>query len=632
MVTAQTATFRTPDICRGLILLAALLPLFYFPSLTNLYRLPKETLAAFMASVVAGLYLLNRIRSDKHEPVRLPFAAPLILYLLWSGLSLMNAINLFEGLRHFLNVAVGITLFWATANSLGTNSIRSFLTWATVAGTAVSLVGIIQAWGVEIPTLPQVAPPSATFGNKNIAAQYLLFILPVAFYLLLTTSKPVEEYSTAFFAATLSTYLVYTWTRAAWGGVVTASLILWICLRAGGHSPREILTLNSRKWGFFCGIALVVLGANLFPPFFLQNWQPGWKGTASYSASEHLGAFFELEHSSSAQTRFAIWANSLAIFADHPFLGVGKGNFQFIYPLYNRRVVRDPSFTVEAKAAEAHNDYVQLLAEVGLLGTGAFLWFLVCLARDCWQSLKTRINPLIISVAFALAALLAEAFWDFPFAQPVSTAFFWIYAAILWRLTNGERSQNTKPAKSAAALVIGALLTLCALTASILNFTHLRAEFYYSRAVSGNYEIKDLTEKLRRAEEDFKRAVHLYPFDFRYHHWLAVLLLRTGHPEEALQANLRALALNPYHINTLNNLGVIYTALGNMPKAVQAFETTLRIWPDYVNVHNNLGQIYEKTGAKEKAIKSFQSALQINPNNQLAQKNLAALLKDETQP
>ena len=616
----------TREISRGLILLVLVLPLFFFPNLFNLYRLPKETLLSFLTAVLSWLWLMSSMRQRDPERPRLPLFIPLFLYLIFGGLSLINAINIYEGVRHFLNLALGITLFWIAANCIARESIALLFRWIAVAGGIVSFVGIIQTWGVEIPTLVQVATPSATFGNKNMAAQYLLFVLPVSLCLLLARSATLrQEASYAVLAAMISTYLVYTWTRAAWGATAVAPLILWFCLRARGFTPKKLLCLDKRKRALLGGIALFVLGMNLFPPYFLPGWRAGWK-TVAPSAREHLAAMVDLEHSPTAQGRFGIWANSLAIFKDHPLLGAGIGNFQFVYPLYNRRIIRDSSFSADAKAGEAHNDYIQSLAETGLFGTAAFLVVLLLLGRKFLNGMKENLDPPLIAVALALTALLLESFWDFPFKLPVPSAFFWIYAGILWTLSREQSSSPPHGVPRRWALGIVALLAVGATAASILTFTHLRAEFYFSRGLAGEYQVRTIQERLDRTEKDFSQALHLYPYDHRYHHWMAILKMRTGRAHEALAANLRTLSLNPFDINALNNLGVIYTALGNAPKAAQAFETALRIWPDYANARNNLGILYEKIGAKEKAVEEFRKTLRIDPANKLAGKRLAPLL------
>lgn len=624
-MTRTSSYSLTQGISWGLTLLVVLLPLFFLPGLYRPYRLPKEALLALLTGLLSWLWLLNLRRPGDGGRPTFPLLAPLSLYLVFGGLSLWNAINIHAGIIGFLNLAVGITLFWIVVNHVERGSVPALLRWITIAGTVVSLVGIAQQWGVEIPALFQAAPPSSTFGNKNMAAQYILFVLPLAYYFLLSSSEPVEEWLYSSMAALITTYLIYTGTRAAWGGALVAVLVLWFCLRAKGFSPQELVSLSQRKWAFLVGTTAFVLAMNILPPYFV----PGWNLAGSPSALTRLAAMTDLEQDPSAQTRVAIWANSLAIFKDHPLLGAGKGSFQFIYPLYNRRWIKDTSFSVEKKAAEAHNDYVQLLAEVGFLGTLALLWILVLLAVRWWRALKEKFDPMILPAGFALTAILLEAFWDFPMELSVAFSFFWIYAGLCWVLSQGDtlRPGGTLPRRPAFAII--AFLVLCATVASILTFLNVRAEFYYSRALAGNYRVQTIEERLNLTGKDLKLAVQTYPYDYRYHFWLAIAALRTGRGPEALQANLRALSLNPYDINTLHNLGVIYTAIGNIPKAIQAFETAIRVWPDHINARNKLGQLYEKIGDKKKAVEQFEKTLRINPGNDLARGRLAVLLDDK---
>lgn len=617
MTTGAIRLSQSKEVVRGLTLLVILLPLFYFPNLINLYRLPKEALLAFLTAVLSWLWLLNAMRHGDHRPSSLPLVIPLLLYLLFSGLSLLNAVNLYEGVRHLLNLSLGIALFWITANHLDLESAPFFLRWAAVTGAVVSLVGIFQMWGGEIPTLAQIRQPSSTFGNKNMAAQYILFIIPVAYYLLLTSPDRAGEWLYGVAAALSSTYLTYSGTRAAWGAAVMALLLMWFCLRAKGFIPRQLLSLTKRQWYFLLGIFIFTLAMNTIPRYFIA-------GFGTTSSVTQLKSMLEIEKDASAQFRFATWANSIAIFKDHPLLGAGIGNFRLAYPLYNQRVVKDPSFSVEEKAGEAHNDYVQSLAETGLLGTGVFIAILIILGGKLWKGIKReRLDGLLLAVSCALTAILLDAFWDFPFKLPVPFSFFWIYAGLLWVLTgyNPRRRLSRK-----ISLPIIFFLSLCATAASIWTFTHLRAEFFYSRPSVSEYPGLSMEEKYDLAEKDLTRAVQIYPYDHYYFHWLAFVKSRNGKHVDALHANLQALFLNPYHINTLNNLGVTYTAVGNLSKAIQAYQLAIRIWPEYVTARNNLAQVYERIGNKEKAIEEFQKALRIDPKNKKASEKLAILL------
>lgn len=600
---------------QGLKVLVGLLPLFFFPTLINLYRLPKTAFLAFFVAVLAwGWFLLVAQKKEQSPKIALPLWLPLSLFLVINAISLRGSINPYDGSFYLLQLVLGITLFWLTANHIESKKISTFFHWIVISGGIVSLLGIAQVWGMNIPTLIPTGGPGSTFGNKNMAAQYLLFVIPASFYLLLSTSEAKREWFYAFLASLAAIYFIYTGTRAAWGGATVAFLILWFCLRTRGFSPQELLSFSKRKWGFLLGIVVFVVAMQTIPPYFIPNF--GAPPTLT-----RLQSMLEMETDTSAQGRFAIWANTLAMFKDHPLMGVGKGNYQFNYPLYARRVMKDRSFSAEVTAKETHNDYVQLLAETGIAGFGVFLWVLILVARRFWRVLKRGPEPFPLPVAvvgFSLTAILLEAFWDFPLQLPVPTVFFWIFAGCLWGCSEPDSSLTTvKPGVGKAAI---AALAVIATFFSAWSLSSLRAEFYYSRGV---FAFQD--ERLQEADRTLEKAAKLSPLSYRYHFLRGLLMIRVKNYPVAIQEIRRALSLNPYYINALNNLGVAYFSIGLVMEAVRAWETSLKIWPDHTEPHHNLATIYARLGQREKALAHLRELLRLKPFDPLVTEQIRIL-------
>jgi putative inorganic carbon (hco3(-)) transporter len=65
----------------------------------------------------------------------------------------------------------------------------------------------------------------------------------------------------------------------------------------------------------------------------------------------------------------------LAMFAEHPILGVGAGNYYNNYQHYAQQI----GIEFRAEARDPHSLYIQLLAETGILGTVAFLLMVIFL-------------------------------------------------------------------------------------------------------------------------------------------------------------------------------------------------------------------------------------------------------------
>ena len=69
--------------------------------------------------------------------------------------------------------------------------------------------------------------------------------------------------------------------------------------------------------------------------------------------------------------RIYYYAIALQLFASHPLLGVGAGNYQFF----------DRSYTGEAAGGIAHNQFLTVAAETGILGLILLLWLMIALLR-----------------------------------------------------------------------------------------------------------------------------------------------------------------------------------------------------------------------------------------------------------
>jgi O-antigen ligase len=69
--------------------------------------------------------------------------------------------------------------------------------------------------------------------------------------------------------------------------------------------------------------------------------------------------------------RIYYYATALQLFTTHPLLGVGAGNYQFF----------DRSYTGEAAGGIAHNQFLTVAAETGILGLMLLLWLMIALLR-----------------------------------------------------------------------------------------------------------------------------------------------------------------------------------------------------------------------------------------------------------
>jgi len=129
----------------------------------------------------------------------------------------------------------------------------------------------------------------------------------------------------------------------------------------------------------------------------------------------------------SGDTRVDIDRDALKMSARRPILGWGLGTFPDVYPQFR-------SFHTNFFINEAHNDYLQLLVEMGFLGFATMLWFLWTVYRNAIRKLKNW--PQDTNGAVALAALLGvtgilvHSFVDFNLQIPANAALFYVLCAV----------------------------------------------------------------------------------------------------------------------------------------------------------------------------------------------------------
>jgi O-antigen ligase len=124
--------------------------------------------------------------------------------------------------------------------------------------------------------------------------------------------------------------------------------------------------------------------------------------------------------------RVSIFKDTLHLWWSRPVLGYGSGTFDLVYPTFQ-------SFVVDSVINHAHNDYLELLSETGLIGAGLIAWFLVLVYRKATRQLRPGAktsDSVLIAVLAGITGLLMHSLVDFNFHIPANAALLLVMAAI----------------------------------------------------------------------------------------------------------------------------------------------------------------------------------------------------------
>ena len=123
--------------------------------------------------------------------------------------------------------------------------------------------------------------------------------------------------------------------------------------------------------------------------------------------------------------RLAIHKDTFRMFEARPVAGWGLDCFTTVFPQFQ-------TFYTDRIVNAAHNDYLQLLAETGVIGFGLMVWFLVAMFRS---ALRRTGPPGFVSSAKMAALLgccgiLVHSMADFNLHIAANAAMFYALAAL----------------------------------------------------------------------------------------------------------------------------------------------------------------------------------------------------------
>ena len=202
------------------------------------------------------------------------------------------------------------------------------------------------------------------------------------------------------------------------------------------------LIIRRKNWK----VALV-LGGFLIVALGLMVWLGGGE-LVERLISMHDGTRAEL----SGGTRLTIDRDAFKIFVQEPVLGWGLGTFPDIYPQFSH-------LSTNFQVGPAHNDYLQLLVEMGVLGFATMLWFLLTLFGSAFKKLKhlpaDANTALTLAAVLGVTGILVHSVVDFNLQIPANAALFYVLctvAAMEPRFGRHHHRHNTRAARRRAVL------------------------------------------------------------------------------------------------------------------------------------------------------------------------------------
>lgn len=366
----------------------------------------------------------------------------MVFYLGAIALSVTQATDLAASGREMIKwlefVEVFFVALWFLRSKLHLRLLAAAL---VVGGVSQALLGFIQFF--------QQAGPAAfglhrtffrsygSFDQPNPYAGYLNMVIPIAAVLALKAEQRSERVLYGGSTAVMVFALLASQSRGALLAALVTAMVLSACLF---RVARPLLGLA------FLVVVSFLLGAvfGIVPSGSLTRAMTS-VGLGDVAFGNVTDANF------SAVERAAHWLAGVRMFAAHPILGVGIGNYSVAYPAFHPR-------GWYASLQHAHNYYINIAAEAGIVGltsytllVGSALWYSYAIVR------RTRDGVCFAVALGALGALIATDFhniFDVLYVHGMATLLGAILALApagwhvdgltyhVWRIGNGQRTES----------------------------------------------------------------------------------------------------------------------------------------------------------------------------------------------
>ena len=508
--------------------------------------------------------------------------------------------------------------------------ISRLLSAVVVVGFVVAMLGILGCVAPNGKILWVRQPPSGAvsfgpFVNRNHFAGYLAMVAPIALGMMIGIRSREKKTLFGFAAAVMAAAVFLSASRGGVMGLAAGFMAFGLMLVASRAAKKNFFPLVLVGCVAIGGAAFIGIGPLIS------------RGTGFLAGNP------------TDEYRLALWSNTTRLISAFPILGTGLGSFRHVFPIYK---------TIRAQLLFTHaeNDYLQLLAETGIVGFTIGMVFIAMILRNSLRSFKGKRSSysrgLMIGLTAALFAMLAHSLVDFNLHVPSNGLLFAIILAVLvvfgsihvsarsgrssWsevssrRLLKGETI--VAPGTMGAfcmSLAILCLLAFCVASSAGGFFAEKELDSVEQRALQfvkgeGDFNVAD---GIRTVQAAISKDRENGEWHFRaglFYQTLGQVRLRAaeGSLGRAGAEYFYKLAINEFKIasrfDRFNSrykavLAVAYDELGNHANTDAAFRCAARLNPTNAWVYRKYGNaVWDED--RDTAQEAFRRALDLDPH------------------
>ena len=370
-------------------------------------------------------FLVKRILKKEPLFLKSPLNIPLLLFFLLTCLSLFYSINFKDTFRGgVLRLLQYVFVYFAAAQEVKNKRQLILIVFGVCAGLVLTAADEIWQVARGVDFIRGYAPiiniglvrATASFKDANTLGIYLSALAPLVLGLALYYKKGAKKVLFMLMGLLAVCGIVLTYSRPT-------LLALYIALFFMAVVRKDKVMI----WVLVIGILLT--------PFIAPASIKNWAKQVNYNPMRFM----------CNDDRIAVYQHSLQMIKDRPVLGRGANTFMKNFKNYN-----NPPHYRDVAVIDyiyAHNIYLHMAGELGLLGLGIFIWFVVVFfksAKKIYSRLKDDfLKVVLMSLSACLLAFLVNGLTESSLYYARVAMVFWYLAGLT--LAMGKINHADKP-------------------------------------------------------------------------------------------------------------------------------------------------------------------------------------------
>lgn len=308
--------------------------------------------------IMSFFFLVKKVMKKEWHFINTPVNMPFLLLIAATLISIKNTINLPGSIHGVSKIIVNGLIFLVCAEEIKDKKHIQKIFISIVCGGVLTAIDVLWQlkFGVDfiryrpLMTFVGIQRATAAFPHPNALGIYMCAIVPLIVGMTFFYFKGRIKKLMLIASALAICGLFFSFSRSAGLGAFIAILLISVIKK------NKIITCT------------LLIGLLIFP-FVMPQKIKDWGKSVNYNP-----IIFMLN-----PERISIYKNALNMIKHHPVIGVGVNTFTRNYPLYK---LPEPKGAETPNSIYAHNIYLHMASEIGLLGLIIFLWLLFRLFKS----------------------------------------------------------------------------------------------------------------------------------------------------------------------------------------------------------------------------------------------------------